>query len=441
LPALGMTRWSQAFRHAPPLEYVIAVWLLLALWAGVYRVPCASDRWSRLVRAVHASIAVACAVIIASFISAEIVAGRSRGLALLVTPISFVLFNVSSVGSCVLAAALSKYGSSRRGVAVLGFDEEAVSILEHLRISELDCVKGLILPEGRSLTCVNGNAPILGTTKELASVINREGLHRIVMLNGSLSENELEVCSGIATRMGVTVSCAVAVAAPTRSLAYSVYSGIPLVEIQPVFFTAAERLVKRLFDIVGSSVLLILLAPLMALIAFLVKASSDGPILFKAPRVGRGGRYFNFLKFRTMHAGSSRLAVISGNEKDGHLFKIKDDPRVTPIGRLLRRYSLDELPQLINVLLGEMSLVGPRPLPIEDMEPDGMSQKFAIWSEQRASVPPGITGLWQIRGRSELPFTDLVKYDLEYVHNWSLGLDFKILFSTPGFVLTGKGAF
>jgi len=441
LPALGMERWSEAFKHAPPLTNVVAVWVLLALWGGVYRVPNGSDSWSRLVKAVQASVAVACAVIIASFISAETVAGRSRGLALLVTPISFVLFQVSRFSATTLAAVFLKYLNGHRGIAVLGCDEEAISILEHLRTSESDAVKGLIVPFGRRLTARSGGVSVLGTTRDLAKVINRESLHRIVMMSGALSEPELEACSEISTRMGVTVSCAVAVGTPRRSLAYSVYSGIPLVEIQPVSFTAAERLLKRLFDVAGALVLLVLLAPLIALIAFLVKASSDGPILFAASRVGRGGRYFNFLKFRTMYAGSNRLALVARNEKDEHLFKIKDDPRVTPVGRFLRRYSLDELPQLINVLLGDMSLVGPRPLPIEDLEPDGMSQKFAIWAEHRASVPPGITGLWQIRGRSELPFTDLVKHDLEYVHNWSFGLDLKILFSTPGFVLTGRGAF
>jgi lipopolysaccharide/colanic/teichoic acid biosynthesis glycosyltransferase len=184
-----------------------------------------------------------------------------------------------------------------------------------------------------------------------------------------------------------------------------------------------------------------LLAPVMMIIAALVKATSKGPIYYRAPRVGRGGRYFTFLKFRTMYADSDRQKVRDQNEKDGHLFKMRNDPRVTPLGRILRRYSLDELPQLINVLAGDMSLVGPRPLPVEDMEPDGMSSRFAVWSEQRASVPPGITGLWQIRGRSALPFTDLVKYDLEYVHQWSLLLDLKILLQTPAFVLSGKGAY
>lgn len=119
---------------------------------------------------------------------------------------------------------------------------------------------------------------------------------------------------------------------------------------------------------------------------------------------------------------------------------MRNDPRVTRFGRILRIYSLDELPQLINVLIGDMSLVGTRPLPVEDLDPDGLSTRFEIWSEQRASVLPGITGLWQVKGRSELPFSDLVKYDLDYVHNWSLALDLKLLLKTPAVVFGRKGA-
>jgi lipopolysaccharide/colanic/teichoic acid biosynthesis glycosyltransferase len=214
-----------------------------------------------------------------------------------------------------------------------------------------------------------------------------------------------------------------------------------VVEMTPVTFTRGERLIKRLFDFVLASISILLLGPVMVIVAVLVKLTSKGPVLYRAPRVGRGGRYFTFLKFRTMHMDNSRVMVQMANEKDGHLFKIRNDPRITSVGRILRRYSLDELPQLVNVLFGEMSLVGPRPLPVEDMDPDGLSSRFALWSEQRATVPPGITGLWQIRGRSELPFTDLLKYDLEYVHNWSLLLDLTILLQTPSFVLSGRGAY
>jgi lipopolysaccharide/colanic/teichoic acid biosynthesis glycosyltransferase len=129
------------------------------------------------------------------------------------------------------------------------------------------------------------------------------------------------------------------------------------------------------------------------------------------------------------------------NERTGHIFKMRNDPRVTPLGRFMRRFSLDELPQLYNVLVGEMSLVGPRPLPAEDMDPDGLSREHAAWAEQRVRVRPGITGIWQIRGRSDLSFEQMVEFDMEYIHNWSLGLDLQLLLETPLAVFSGRGAY
>jgi lipopolysaccharide/colanic/teichoic acid biosynthesis glycosyltransferase len=272
-------------------------------------------------------------------------------------------------------------------------------------------------------------------------VINRERLDKIVVMNGAASASELQTCNTITKRMGVVMSWAVALPDASPNISVSVEFGMHALELSPASLTHGQRVVKRVFDVIAVSIVLVLLVPLAIVVAILVKATSKGPVLYRAPRVGQGGRYFTFLKFRTMRADSKREAVRGKNEANGHLFKIRNDPRVTPIGRLLRRYSVDELPQLLNVLAGDMSLVGPRPLPVEDMDPDGMSSRFAIWSERRASVPPGITGLWQIRGRSELPFSDLIKYDLEYIHNWSLMTDLRILLQTPGLVLSGKGAY
>jgi lipopolysaccharide/colanic/teichoic acid biosynthesis glycosyltransferase len=185
----------------------------------------------------------------------------------------------------------------------------------------------------------------------------------------------------------------------------------------------------------------VLLAPLLFLIAVLIKLTSKGPVLHKAPRVGKGGRHFTFLKFRSMSVESDLSGIKELNEKQGHLFKIRHDPRVTSIGRILRRYSLDELPQLLNVVRGEMSLIGPRPLPAENLDADGMSRQFAYWAEQRARVLPGITGLWQVRGRSDLTFQQTMDLDIEYIRNWSLFLELEILLETPFVVLTGRGAY
>jgi exopolysaccharide biosynthesis polyprenyl glycosylphosphotransferase len=302
-------------------------------------------------------------------------------------------------------------------------------------------IKGLITTEGHTAEGLSLCVPILGTTGQLAEVINREHLNRIILLNGSISPGELDECKKVFTRMGVIVNCTVDFA-PERGRVNVVNQyGLPLVELRPLAFTKGQEMVKRGFDLVASAFALILLGPAMLAIAALVKFTSEGPILYKAPRVGRGGRHFMFLKFRSMYTAMDRTHVAHANEKQGHIFKIKRDPRVTPVGRFIRRYSLDELPQLVNVLLGEMSLVGPRPLPAGDLGPDGMSREFADWSEGRSAVYPGITGLWQVNGRSELPFEEMMRLDLQYIREWSLLLDIKIILATPGLVVRGVGAY
>ncbi|MDI2124565.1 sugar transferase [Yinghuangia seranimata] len=193
--------------------------------------------------------------------------------------------------------------------------------------------------------------------------------------------------------------------------------------------------VKRLVDVVGSGLLLILTAPVMALVYLLVRSTSRGPALHRQMRAGRHGKPFCMLKFRTMHVGAhrQRAALSDRNEADGHLFKVRNDPRITKAGRHLRRLSLDELPQLVNVLRGDMSLVGPRPLPCEESDYKGEARR-------RLLVPPGITGLWQVSGRSNLPWDDMVRLDLHYVDNHSVTMDLAILARTLPAVLSARGA-
>lgn len=195
---------------------------------------------------------------------------------------------------------------------------------------------------------------------------------------------------------------------------------------------------KRLLDICGSAALLLALAPIFAIVALCVKLDSTGPVFYRQERVGLNKRRFRLVKFRTMVEGAEyqQQMLESLNEAAGPVFKIKADPRITRIGRFLRRYSIDELPQLFNVLKGEMSLVGPRPLPVRDVE-----RIDAHWHKRRFSVKPGVTCLWQVNGRSHVSFNDWVRMDLEYIDQWSLGLDMKILMKTVPVVLKGSGAY
>jgi exopolysaccharide biosynthesis polyprenyl glycosylphosphotransferase len=213
--------------------------------------------------------------------------------------------------------------------------------------------------------------------------------------------------------------------------------GIPLLTVSEIKLQGFNAVLKRGTDILLSATGILLLSPVLAVFALLVKLTSQGPILFKQKRVGIDAREFQMFKFRSMVQEAEslfpQLAPLS--EVDGLLFKMKDDPRMTPLGKFMRRFSIDELPQLFNVLFGHMSLVGPRPpLPRE-------VEKYSAWHMKRLRVRPGITGMWQVSGRSLLPFEEMVRLDIYYIENWSLWLDLKLLIMTVPVVCMGSGAY
>jgi exopolysaccharide biosynthesis polyprenyl glycosylphosphotransferase len=209
------------------------------------------------------------------------------------------------------------------------------------------------------------------------------------------------------------------------------------VNLPPMRLSRSVRFTKRAVDMTLAGLGLVLLSPLMAAVAVAVKLDSRGPVFFRQERHGRGGSIFRIVKFRTMRVGaeSERIGLAALNEVGGALFKIKEDPRITRVGGALRRWSLDELPQLWNVLRGEMSLVGPRPFVVHE------SSKITGWASRRLDITPGITGLWQVLGRTDLPFDEMVKLDYIYVTNWSLWWDLKILGQTIPVVLSRRGAY
>jgi exopolysaccharide biosynthesis polyprenyl glycosylphosphotransferase len=211
----------------------------------------------------------------------------------------------------------------------------------------------------------------------------------------------------------------------------------PVLTLQAHAPAGGTTAIKRVVDFFGSTTTMLVFSPLFGLIALAIKLDSRGPVFFAQERIGLGRRKFRMLKFRTMEvdAEQRQTEIEDLNEVDGAAFKIKDDPRVTRVGRVLRKLSLDELPQMWNVFRGDMSLVGPRPLPIRDV------QRFDnAWQNRRFSVRPGLTCLWQINGRHEIDFDHWMELDLQYIDNWSLSLDFDILFKTVPAVLRGTGA-
>jgi exopolysaccharide biosynthesis polyprenyl glycosylphosphotransferase len=222
-----------------------------------------------------------------------------------------------------------------------------------------------------------------------------------------------------------------------KPIAFQEDSGVPLLEVGSPRLDSFPWMLKRMLDVVGSFGGLIVLSPLLIMVAILIKLTSPGPVFFRQKRVGADEKIFTCYKFRSMYEDAERRqAELEGqNEAGGVIFKIKNDPRITPIGRFIRDSSIDELPQLINVLKGEMSLVGPRPLPLRDFERMGELDK------KRLGTVPGITGFWQVSGRSDLSFEEMLRLDLYYIENWALSLDMRILFKTILVVLRHSGAY
>ncbi len=263
-------------------------------------------------------------------------------------------------------------------------------------------------------------------------------LDELIVADAGLDDGRLLEIVEAAHRRGVKVR----VAPRTTELLiergeYVPGQGVPLFELRPPIFAGTDWATKRVFDVAVATLIVVVGLPVWVVIALAIKLSSRGPVLYSDERIGLGEQAFHMRKFRTMVQGADlqKEELEGANEATGALFKIRDDPRVTPVGRVLRRFSLDEVPNVLNVLRGEMSLVGPRPLPVRDFD------LLELWHRRRYNVLPGITGLWQIAGRSDLSFDDLVRLDFYYLENWSIWLDVTILFKTPLVVFSRRGAY
>jgi exopolysaccharide biosynthesis polyprenyl glycosylphosphotransferase len=278
----------------------------------------------------------------------------------------------------------------------------------------------------------------LGEIEQLPLVLEAQRIQEVIIADPDFPEDRAVELVDQCHQRGVTVRIAPSTMEILMQRAEFVPgASVPLFELRPPMLEGFDFFLKRTFDFVVAFLLLVALSPLLITIAVAVALSSRGGVLYRSKRPGIGGEVFDCFKFRTMYsdADQRQADLESLNEASGPLFKIRNDPRMTRVGRLLRRYSLDELPQLLNVLTGSMSLVGPRPLPLRDYE------HLEDWHKKRYLVLPGITGLWQVSGRAELDFDDLVRLDFLYLERWSLGLDITILLKTVPAVIMRRGAF
>ena len=321
---------------------------------------------------------------------------------------------------------------------LLGSDEAILAFSGLQRVlspSRQPVVLGAV---GDSAPKARSGIPSLGLVRDIETIVEQMRPDELLVMDREIEVRHLVDLADVCRRHSLTLRLA------DLEMRFS-DSGVSLVPDleEPLFVSASSHhsgvgwLLKRCGDVVFAALLLIILSPLLAVVAVAIKLSSPGPVLYAAPRVGLGQHAFRCLKFRTMRVGADQqqAALEARNEADGAIFKIKDDPRVTRPGRILRALSIDELPQLINVLRGEMSLVGPRPLPLRDNE------LLAAWHKQRHVVLPGMTGLWQVRGRSECSFVDMIRFDLSYIESWSVWLDLKILVKTAGTIVGDHGAY
>lgn len=299
--------------------------------------------------------------------------------------------------------------------------------------------KALTGMERDALTTVQDIDPAELTTEALEALLHEESVDAVVASMEGVDTNRLRALLTVVERKGVelVVRTGMPLGSPWQATVDD-FGGESVLHVRPTTASPGGLVVKQVLDYLLGTLLLLLALPAMLIITILIKVSSRGPVLFVQQRGGRNGRAFGMLKFRTMREGAEaeQAGLAEQNELKGPVFKIKNDPRVTPLGRFLRRHSLDELPQLWNVLRGEMSLVGPRPLPLSEV------QAIAEGADRRRlSVRPGLTGLWQVSGRSDLAdFADWVRLDLAYIDQWSLWLDLKILLATVPVALLGRGS-
>jgi exopolysaccharide biosynthesis polyprenyl glycosylphosphotransferase len=351
-----------------------------------------------------------------------------------------VLFVMRTVTASFLAHQTAE-GYDRHYVVIGGNPENAATLAESLESlpGGVYQVRGFVTEEGEPPGPENGRWKILGRFADIPGIASREPVDEVYLLPRSDRIDPYRALIEQCEAMGMTVHLRLSTYEHMLSrIELHSMGGADFLMFTTKSRSAVQLGLKRLLDVLVSLTMLLLLSPLLIVVALLVKLTSRGPVVFRQDRAGMSGRVFTLYKFRTMRQGAEleRAALESKNEMDGPVFKIKEDPRITGLGSILRKTSIDELPQLWNVVKGDMSLVGPRPLPVYEVE------KFERWQRRRMTMRPGITCLWQVMGRNRVTdFAEWMKLDLDYVDRWSFALDVAILLKTVPAVLGGRGAY
>ena len=367
----------------------------------------------------------------------------SRGQLIVAPALLFVFLSVKTAVVKHILTGFRKKGYNYRTLLFVGSGEKLAEFLELVEGHSVwgFRVKGILTdrPEKYKPGDDFGKWKILGRAENTLDFVEQNPVDEVIFFPRKMSRDELSPILEGCELMGIQTRLAVNFFNPRlATVGVDHFQRVPLITFNPARKMNAQLFIKYTFDRIAAAIMLILLSPLMLLTALIIKITSrpGEPVLYKQTRSGLNGKPFTLYKFRSMRTGAEKQLekLRAKSEVDGPVFKMKKDPRVTPFGRFIRKFSIDELPQIYNILRGEMSFVGPRPPVPEEVK------KYNRWQRRRLSMKPGLTCLWQVMGRNKLDFETWMKLDLKYIDNWSLWLDLKILFRTIFVVITGYGA-
>ena len=436
--------WPYHGRFSAPF-YSHLVFGLIPIWIGIfalynlYHVDCLFGGTKEYARIFNASTFGLMSVVLYSFLFRDMDVDISRGWLLTAWGLSVSILTAHRFTFRRLVYGLRHQGLFCRRVVIVGANEEGEAIWQQFRTPNQAGINVVgFVDDTRPLHSLFGKKPILGRTKDLKELVRRHDLDELIVAPTALPrETLLGIYRTFGTNGGATVRLSPGVFELfTTGVRVTEPGNVPLIELNKLRITGIDAVLKRALDYFLALLGLIVLAPVFCVIAIAIKLSSPGPAFHRRRVVGAGGKEFDAFKFRTMHVNAdeylnSHPELRKEFEETG---KIKNDPRITRLGHLLRKTSLDELPQLVNILRGEMSLVGPRMITHAEME------RFGKWQHNRLTVKPGLTGLWQVSGRSNLPYSQRAKLDMYYIRNYTIWQDIRILFSTVSVVLKGEGA-
>jgi exopolysaccharide biosynthesis polyprenyl glycosylphosphotransferase len=403
---------------------------------GVYTARRGGSWFAEVTRIANASANVGIIVFAAIFFFLPVV--YSRALIVIAVALTVVILSLARLGQRIVQAQLRRRGVGVARVLIVGAGELGRAVMRTI-VAEPELGYQIVgFADDDSAKLEVGRFKRLGTLDQVEALLREEGVDEAIITLPWMYQRKILAIVRASEALGVRARVVPDIFHLSLSrLDVDEIGGIPLVGLKEASIPRAGRILKRAIDVVVAASALLLTAPITLLAALAIRLESPGPTLFRQTRVGEQGRLFTIYKFRSMRANAEeeQEQLRALNEASGPLFKIKDDPRLTRVGGFLRRTSVDEIPQFINVLRGDMSVVGPRP---------GLPQEVAQyqpWQRQRLEISPGITGLWQVSGRSELSFDEMCLLDIYYIENWSVGLDLQIMLRTIPRVIFGSGAY